>query len=85
MTAAKVLALTGADILTDADFQARTKADFDQRTEGFTHRSPLPDDVKEPVGLPDDMPSHGTVMEVKAEIMKHAADHEYAPHTHQEP
>ena len=41
VTASKVLALTGADLLTDPTFRQQVKADFAKRTQGFTYKSPL--------------------------------------------
>jgi hypothetical protein len=74
--ASKVLALTGMDILTDEEFLKQTKADFDKRTEGFTYKSPIPDMIKEPSGLPDDMRSHGTRLELKETFIKdHSHDY----------
>ena len=76
VTASKVLALTGMDILTDAEFLKQTKADFDKRTEGFTYKSPIPDMIKEPSGLPDDLRSHGTRLELKETFIKdHSHDY----------
>jgi aminobenzoyl-glutamate utilization protein B len=82
VTAARVLALTGADILTDPEFCRQVKADFDKRTEGFTYKSRLPDMLKEPVGLPDNMRSHESVADLKEAIINQSADHEFAPHHH---
>jgi aminobenzoyl-glutamate utilization protein B len=76
VTASKVLALTGMDLLTDAEFLKQAKADFDKRTEGFTYESPIPDMIKEPAGLPDDMRSHGTRLELKESIIK-GHSHDY--------
>ncbi len=36
--------------------------------------------VKEPVGLPDDMRSHGTIGELREAILKQAGDDAYGPH-----
>jgi aminobenzoyl-glutamate utilization protein B len=76
VTASKILALTGIDLLTDAELLKQTKADFDKRTEGFTYKSPIPDMFKEPAGLPDDMRSHGTRLELKESIVK-GHSHDY--------
>jgi aminobenzoyl-glutamate utilization protein B len=65
VTASKILALTGIDLFTDAEFIKQTKADFEKRTWGFIYDSPIPDLLKEPAGLPDDMRSHGTRLELK--------------------
>ena len=82
VTASKVLALTGIDILTDADLLKLTKADFDKRTEGFTYKSPIPEMIKEPSGLPDDMRSHGTRSQLKETILKNAGDDSFGLHPH---
>ena len=74
VTASKVMALTGIDLLTDKEFLKQAKADFDKRTEGFTYKSPIPDIIKEPSGLPDDMRSHGTHHQLKETIIKSAED-----------
>jgi hypothetical protein len=55
------------------------KADFDKRTEGFTYKSPLPDIIKEPVGLPDAMRTHGTIGDPKEDIIKQSSDDTYYP------
>lgn len=82
VAAAKVLALTGWDILTDAELRKQMKADFDKRTEGLTYKSPLPDFIKEPVGLPDEMRSYGSVLELKKALLNRMGDHQLVPHTH---
>jgi aminobenzoyl-glutamate utilization protein B len=79
VTASKVMALTGADILTDAAFRKQVKADFEKRTEGFTYKSPIPEIIKEPVGLPDDMRTHGTIGDLRKDIIKQAADDAFDP------
>ena len=79
VTASKVMALTGADILTDAAFRKKVKEDFAKRTQGFTYKSPIPEMIKEPVGLPDAMRTHGTIGELKEAIIKQAADDAFAP------
>jgi aminobenzoyl-glutamate utilization protein B len=76
VTASKILALTGIDLFTDAEFLKQTKADFDKRTEGFTYESPIPDIIREPAGLPDEMRSHGTRIELKESIIK-SHSHDY--------
>jgi len=53
VTASKVLALTCIDLLTDAESPKQAKADFDKRTGGYIYRSPIPDTIKEPSGLPE--------------------------------
>ena len=80
VTASKVLALTGVDLLTDAELRKQTKADFDKRTEGFTYKSPIPEMIKEPSGLPDDMRSHGTRSQLKETILKDAGDDSFGSH-----
>ena len=79
-TAAEVLTLTGWDVLNDADFRKNVKADFDKRTEGFVYKSPLPDLIKEPVGLPDVDRKYGSVLELKEAIFNQMGDHQLAPH-----
>jgi aminobenzoyl-glutamate utilization protein B len=82
VTASKVLALTGIDLLTDAELRKQAKADFDKRTEGYTYKSPIPDIIKEPAGLPDDMRSYGTRSQLKATILKGEGDDSFGPHSH---
>lgn len=77
VAAAKVLALTGIDILTDPEFRKQVKADFDRRTEGFVYKSPLPEILKEPVGLPVEMRKYESVLELKESFYKSAADDEF--------
>jgi aminobenzoyl-glutamate utilization protein B len=48
-TAAKVLALTGVDMLTDPDLLAEAKEYFLENTEGKAYVSPIPVDQKPPV------------------------------------
>ncbi|MBC8161300.1 MAG: peptidase dimerization domain-containing protein, partial [Roseiflexaceae bacterium] len=50
--AARVLAHTALDVLTDADLRAAARADFARRTAGFTYVSPLPPEQQQPYGLP---------------------------------
>jgi len=50
-TAAKVLALTGVDMLTDPDLMAEAKAYFLEKTEGQAYVSPIPVDQKPPVPI----------------------------------
>ena len=82
VTASKVLALTGIDLLTDAEFLKQVKADFDKRTEGFTYKSPIPDMIKEPSGLPDEMRQFGTRAQLKETILNSTGDHSLGPHSH---
>jgi aminobenzoyl-glutamate utilization protein B len=79
--ASKVLALTGVDVLTDAELRKQAKADFDERTDGYTYKSPIPDIIKEPSGLPEDMRSYGTRDQLKATILKGEGDDSFGPHS----
>lgn len=78
VTAAKVLALAGMDLLTDPEFRKQVRADFEKRTQGLTYKSPIPDIVKEPVGLPANMRKFGSLADLKEEIQKQIGEHEYA-------
>ncbi len=49
VVAARVLALTGVDMLTDPDLLERAWADFNEKTEGKPYESPIPVDQKPPV------------------------------------
>jgi aminobenzoyl-glutamate utilization protein B len=51
--AARVLAATGLDILTDVELRKAARADFEQRISGKPYVSPLPPELKHPVGLPE--------------------------------
>jgi aminobenzoyl-glutamate utilization protein B len=53
INAARVLAATGIDILTDAELRQAARADFEQRTRGKSYISPLPPEMKHPLELPD--------------------------------
>ena len=77
IAAAKVLALTGMDLLTDADLLRKAKEDFAKRTKGVEYKSPINALIKEPVGLPDDMRSHGSVLDLKEIIYKKAEDDQF--------
>ncbi|MCD4736542.1 MAG: hypothetical protein K8R53_10895, partial [Bacteroidales bacterium] len=77
VVAAKVLALTGMDLLTDTDLLQKAKDDFARRTEGFEYKSPINDLIKEPIGLPDDMRSHGRVFDLKESLYKTAEDDQF--------
>jgi hypothetical protein len=55
------------------------KADFAKRTQGFTYKSPLPEIIKEPVGLPDNMRKHGTIGDLKAAVIKQSEGDDFAP------
>jgi aminobenzoyl-glutamate utilization protein B len=70
--AAKVLTATGWDLLTDAELLEEVQAEFKERTKGFTYKSPIPDIIKEPVLLPDDMKKHESIIELKEYFKKHA-------------
>ena len=85
VTASKILALTGIDLLTNAELRKQAKADFDKRTEGFTYKSPIPDIFKEPAGLPDDMRSYGTRSQLKATFLKSGGDHGWNGDTQNHP
>jgi len=74
VAAAKVLALTGMDILTDPELRKQMKADFDKRTEGFVYKPPIANIIKEPIELPDNMRHFGTVLDLKESYLKGAAD-----------
>lgn len=52
LNAAKVLAGVGYDIITDADFRAQVKADFEQRKGAYHYQSPLPEGKKRPDAIP---------------------------------
>ena len=47
--AAEVLAMTGVDLLIDADLLSRAKAEFQKSTEGKPYQSPMPKDQKPPL------------------------------------
>ena len=47
--AAKILAMTGVDLLTDAGLRAAARADFEKRTGGNPYRSPIPAGQKPPL------------------------------------
>ncbi len=49
VVAAKVIALTGVDLLTDADLRARAKAAFEESTDGQPYVSPIPKDQAPPL------------------------------------
>ena len=83
VTASKVLALTAMDLLTDAEFLEQARADFEKRTEGFTYQSPIPDIIKEPSGLPDEMRQFGTRSQLKGTFLKSGGDHGWDTHSHE--
>ncbi len=82
VTASKVLALTGIDLLTDADLRAEAKADLEKRTEGYSYKSPIPDFIKEPSGLPDEMRQFGSRMDLKMRVRKATGDHFFGGQAH---
>lgn len=47
--ATKVIALTGFDLLTDADLREQARTVFDEQTNGEPYQSPLPEDQKPPL------------------------------------
>jgi aminobenzoyl-glutamate utilization protein B len=49
VTASKVLAMTGIELLTDADLLAATKQDFEERSGGKSYESPIPTELEPPV------------------------------------
>jgi len=75
--AAKVLALTGMDILLDRTLMQEVKADFEKRTKGFEYTSPINASIKEPIGLPDAVRSHGSVLDLKESFYKQAGDDQF--------
>ena len=77
VSTAKVLALTGIDVLLDSAFMQEVKNDFDKRTEGFEYKSPINVIIKEPIGLPDEMRSHGSVLDLKESFYKQAGDDQF--------
>ncbi|TVQ06523.1 MAG: amidohydrolase [Leptolyngbya sp. DLM2.Bin27] len=68
VAAAKVLAATGADLLTDPDLRAAARADFEQRTAGITYQAALDPDQVHPIGLPEYM-IEGCQREFFAEVV----------------
>jgi aminobenzoyl-glutamate utilization protein B len=71
LAAAKVLAMTALDVLTDADLRTAARADFERRTKGLTYKSPLPDDQKYPFALPQWMDTDGST-EAVGGMARHA-------------
>lgn len=51
--AARVLAATGIDILTDADLRQAARDDFERRTNGKPYVSPLGSEMQRPLEIPD--------------------------------
>jgi aminobenzoyl-glutamate utilization protein B len=55
VAAAKILAATGADLLTDAALRSAARRDFEQRTAGVTYASAIDPGQAHPIGLPEYM------------------------------
>lgn len=72
--AAKVLAATGWDLMTDKKFLAEVQAEFKEQTKDFTYKSPIPDIIKEPVLLPEELKKHESVIELKEFFLKSQND-----------
>jgi aminobenzoyl-glutamate utilization protein B len=53
LQAARVLAWTGFDILTDAELRQAARADFEQRVRERPYVSPLSSEMKHPLELPE--------------------------------
>jgi len=53
ISTAKIMAATGFDVMTDADFRAEIRAEFDRRMEGKEYVSALPPEMTEPIDIPD--------------------------------
>jgi aminobenzoyl-glutamate utilization protein B len=51
--AARALAWTGINILTDADLRQAARADFERRIQGQLYVSPLSEEMKQPLELPE--------------------------------
>ena len=43
----------GLDLMTDPALRQAARADLERRTEGQTYLSPLPDELRRPLGTPD--------------------------------
>lgn len=69
LAAAKVLAISALDVLTDEELRMAARADFERRTEGFTYVSPLSSKQKHPLGLPAWINTDGST-EVLSEMEK---------------
>jgi aminobenzoyl-glutamate utilization protein B len=54
-TAAKVIALTAADIICDGKALQEAQAEFQERMAGKTYRSLLPDDLEPPIHMNEDV------------------------------
>lgn len=53
--AARVLAATGFDLMTDAQLRQEARADFEQRVKDKPYVSPLPPEMKHPLELPEEL------------------------------
>jgi aminobenzoyl-glutamate utilization protein B len=53
LQAARVLAWTGFDIMTDAELRLAARADFERRVRGHPYVSPLSPEMKHPLELPE--------------------------------
>ena len=53
LQAARVLAWTGIDIMTDAELRKAARADFERRVSERPYVSPLPPEMKHPLELPE--------------------------------
>jgi aminobenzoyl-glutamate utilization protein B len=51
--AAKTLAGMGLELMIDPELRKAARADFERRIEGQTYKSPLPDDIRRPIGTPE--------------------------------
>lgn len=65
LNTAAVLAGVGLDLLTDADFRAEVRTDFERRLAGRTYVSPLPPGKK----LPDGIPAHLLIRDGHGELV----------------
>lgn len=59
--AAKVLAGMGLDVMTDPALRSAARADLERRTQGQAYRSPLPDELRRPLGTPEHLLAGDTV------------------------
>jgi aminobenzoyl-glutamate utilization protein B len=53
LQAARALALTGLDVMTDAELRQAAREDFERRVREHPYVSPLPPELKRPVGIPE--------------------------------
>jgi aminobenzoyl-glutamate utilization protein B len=53
LQAARALALAGLDVMTDAELRTAARADFERRVSEHPYVSPLPPELKRPVGIPE--------------------------------